>query len=275
MQLWPPLIRREAAQVSAAARQVGVLEHQVGVAAAQLEHRLLQAGPGPRRHGATRGRAAGEGDGGHLGRGDRSRRRGSTPTSSVRNASRGTPASCRISSIASAQPRHVRGVLEQARVAGHQRRGGEAEHLPEGEVPGHHRQHETERLEGHVAPRGVRSARARAARKRSRVLGVVVAAAGALVGLGAALGQRLAHLERHQARQLVPPLAQQRAGAPQRPRRARRTSSAPRLERRAAAAPSAAATSSGVASSYSRIGSPLAGLTDHSAMASPQRGHPS
>ncbi len=42
--------------------------------------------------------------------------------------------------------RHVRGVLEQPDVAGHQRRRGEPEHLPEREVPGHDGQHRPERL---------------------------------------------------------------------------------------------------------------------------------
>jgi hypothetical protein len=34
--------------------------------------------------------------------------------------------------------RHVRGVLQQPHVAGHERGRGEANHLPEGVVPGHH-----------------------------------------------------------------------------------------------------------------------------------------
>ena len=42
--------------------------------------------------------------------------------------------------------RHVRGVLEHRHVAGHQRRRGEAEDLPEGEVPRHHRQDRPHRL---------------------------------------------------------------------------------------------------------------------------------
>ena len=50
---------------------------------------------------------------------------------------------------------HVGGVLEHGAVAGHQRRRGEAEDLPEGEVPGHDRQHHAERLERDVALRSV------------------------------------------------------------------------------------------------------------------------
>ncbi len=51
--------------------------------------------------------------------------------------------------------RHVRGVLQDADVARHERRRGEAQHLPEREVPRHHRQHAAERVIAHEAPRGV------------------------------------------------------------------------------------------------------------------------
>ena len=44
--------------------------------------------------------------------------------------------------------RHVAGVLQQRAVAGHQRRRGEAEHLPEGEIPRHDGEHDAERIVG-------------------------------------------------------------------------------------------------------------------------------
>ncbi len=47
--------------------------------------------------------------------------------------------------------RHVGGVLQQADVAGHQRRREEAEDLPEREVPGHDREDEAERILADVA----------------------------------------------------------------------------------------------------------------------------
>ena len=43
---------------------------------------------------------------------------------------------------------HVAGMLQQRAVAGHQRRRGEAEHLPEREIPRHHREHDADRVEG-------------------------------------------------------------------------------------------------------------------------------
>ena len=48
--------------------------------------------------------------------------------------------------MASAHCGHVRRVLQQPDVARHERGGGEAEHLPVGEVPRHDREHRAERL---------------------------------------------------------------------------------------------------------------------------------
>ena len=65
--------------------------------------------------------------------------------------------------------------LSSADVARHQRRRGEAEDLPEGEVPGHDREHRPERVVAHagcalasVADRLGRRGSARRARRRSR-----------------------------------------------------------------------------------------------------------
>ena len=44
--------------------------------------------------------------------------------------------------------RHVAGVLQEHAVAGHQRGRGGAEHLPEREIPRHHREHDADRIEG-------------------------------------------------------------------------------------------------------------------------------
>ena len=46
-------------------------------------------------------------------------------------------------------------MLEHCRVACHQRRGGEAEDLPEREVPGHHREHDADRIESDEALAGL------------------------------------------------------------------------------------------------------------------------
>ena len=93
--------------------------------------------------------------------------------------------------------RHVGGVLEQADVAGHQRRRGEAEHLPEREVPRHHRQHRADRLVGHPALRGAGLDRL-VGQEPLGVLGVVAAAEGALGRLLDGGLERLAHLGDHE-----------------------------------------------------------------------------
>ena len=70
----------------------------------------------------------------------------SEPMSSVWKTPSGEPARRNRSSSASAHCGTFEACLSSADVAGHQRRRGEADHLPEREVPGHHRQHRAERL---------------------------------------------------------------------------------------------------------------------------------
>jgi hypothetical protein len=83
----------------------------------------------------------------------------------------------------------------------------EAEHLPERKVPRHHRQHDPERVERHEGVGAVdRDLRAR--QVVGRAIGEVLAGRGALVDLGPAVGDRLAHLVGHQRRQRIAPLAQ-------------------------------------------------------------------
>ena len=104
------------------------------------------------------------------------------------DAARSRPAACgrapagararrSTSSIARAQPVTFEACFEQRAVARHERRRREAEHLPEGEVPRHHREHDAERLEADEAPRGLggdglarrgRPARARRSSRRRR-----------------------------------------------------------------------------------------------------------
>ena len=62
---------------------------------------------------------------------------------------------------------HVRRVLQHGRVARHQARRREAEHLPERKVPRHHREHDAERIERDVSSIAPRY-RTRSAREESR-----------------------------------------------------------------------------------------------------------
>ncbi len=92
----------------------------------------------------------------------------------------------------------VRSVLEEADVAGHEGRRGEAEDLPEGEVPRHHGEHGSQGVVADQAAAGIRRD-GLLGEKALRVLRVVAADPGALLGLGDPGIEGLAHLERHPA----------------------------------------------------------------------------
>ena len=112
--------------------------------------------------------------------------------------------------------RDVGSVFEKTHVAGHQRGGGEAEDLPEWEVPRHHGQHRADRLVPHPAlPRVRRDLLV--GEEGGAVLGVEAAGEGTLGRLGHGGADRLAHLERHEAPELVPACLQQLGGAGQAP----------------------------------------------------------
>src|SRR5215211_5768734 len=98
--------------------------------------------------------------------------------------------------------RHVGGVLQEDDVAGHERRGDVPEDLPEREVPRHDGEYGTQRLVADEGP-GALDLRLLVGEKTLGVLGVVAAAAGALLRLGGSRRERLAHLARHQAAELL------------------------------------------------------------------------
>ena len=95
--------------------------------------------------------------------------------------------------------RHVRGMLEHAAITRHEARGHEAEHLPERKIPRHDGQHHPEGIEAHVAPGGIRLARL-LGEHGGGFGGVVVTGQRAFLHLGLALGDGLAHFQRHGAR---------------------------------------------------------------------------
>jgi hypothetical protein len=195
------------------ALEVGILEDDVGIAAAQLEHGLLEAGARLRGHRPPGRRAAGEGDRGDLGCLHES---GDPRRAHEQRAERVARHPGFVENLLDGESAagDVGGVLEQTHVPCRERRRGEAKDLPEGEVPRHDGEDEAERLEGHVAPRGVGRRRLRR-EKVLCVLRVVLAHPGALVGLGPPLGHGLAHLEGHEAGEPLAFSPQERAGAPQ------------------------------------------------------------
>ena len=87
-------------------------------------------------------------------------------------------------------------MLQEADVPRHERRGGEAEDLPEGEVPGHDGEHRPERQEADERARRARL-HLLVGEEALAVLGVEAADPGALLGLGDGRPEGLAHLEGH------------------------------------------------------------------------------
>ena len=104
--------------------------------------------------------------------------------------------------------RHVSGMLQHHGVTGHQCGCNTAEYLPEGKIPGHHRQHSTERLILHIA-QGCVSDDPVARQKLSPVFGVVLTAPSALFNFRLRFNQQFTHFQRYQPRQHLPPRAQQ------------------------------------------------------------------
>lgn len=97
-------------------------------------------------------------------------------------------------------------MLEEPRVAGHQRGGGEADHLPDGVVPRHHRQHHAQRLVGRVGVRSADDTRIGQRGPGQELLGAVGVEAHGVRGLphlAARLRERLAHFERDELGHLL------------------------------------------------------------------------
>jgi len=97
--------------------------------------------------------------------------------------------------------------MEDTGVAGHQGRRGEAEDLPQGEVPGHHRQHRAQGLEGHEGASGVGFADL-VGEESGAFLGVEFAHPGAFFHFRLGLLVQLAHFLGDEAGQFVTSPAQ-------------------------------------------------------------------
>ena len=175
---WPLLIVRAFTAVVHGGVEIGARHHDERVAAAQLEHRLLDVLSGRRGDAASRAFAAGERRRGDAIVGDDARDRVGSDEQSLKHAARRARL---VEELLDRQRalRHVRRVLEQADVAGRQRRRREADHLPEREIPRHHGEHDAERLERDVAAL-VRRLRPARRRESGGVVGVEAAARRAL-----------------------------------------------------------------------------------------------
>ena len=183
-------------------------------------------------------------------------------TSSVVNAPSGKPAVAEGLLEGERAAGHVRGVLEHDRVPRGQRGRGAADHLPEGEVPGHDREHHARAGRSARSSRRPRwpRARARAGRaacsaNQSQVAAHFSTSASAwAMGLPISWVMSVAWAGEPGAQDARQGSA---AARPARPRGARS-----RSRKASSARSSRAATSSSVCSGYSRMSSPVAGLRD-------------
>ena len=97
--------------------------------------------------------------------------------------------------------RHVRGVLQQHDIPGHERPGGGTEHLPEGEVPRHDGQHGAQRLVANEAAGGVGGDHL-VGQEALGIFRVVAASHGAFFRFLDGGSQGLAHFQGHEATEL-------------------------------------------------------------------------
>ncbi len=181
--------------------EIGAGHHDEGIAAAQFEDGLLDPAAGLRGHRDAGRFAAGERGGLDARVVENAFHRRGADQQGLENV-RGKAGAADDLFDGERALRHVGGVLEQAHVAGHERRRGEAEHLPEGKIPGHHGEHGADRLVADEGAAGTGVDRL-VGQQALAVLGVIAARQSALGGFGARGGDGLAHFERHQAAQAV------------------------------------------------------------------------
>ena len=193
-------------------RNVGIVEHEVGVGAAELEHGLLEHRSGRGRNAPSCGDTAGEGHGRDIFVPDQ----GLDVAASNEQAAEQIPRDTRfVKHLLDGErtARDVTGMLQERPVARHQRRRGETEQLPEGKIPRHHREDDSDRIEG---DEGFSLTRVdRLVREIAfRMIGKPVAIECAFLDFGPSLIERLAHLLCHQGRKFVLAGAQDFSGLP-------------------------------------------------------------
>ena len=144
MQLWPAFWKRASTATLAAASRSASSSTMNGSEPPSSSTVFLRARTAGAGHQRARVLAAGQRDGGDTRVVDQRLRLLAGDEQRLEHAL-GKPAAREHLFDGEGALRHVGGVLEHAGVARHQRRRGEAEHLPEGKVPGHDRQHRAER----------------------------------------------------------------------------------------------------------------------------------
>ena len=197
---------RAAVETTGGALDVGILKDEVGVASAKFEDALFQVTACGSRYALPRRNAARQ----------RHRRNGGICDKRLDVVAWDQQSAEHICGKTSLPEHildgerasgHVARMFEDGRVARHQRRRGEAENLPEREIPRHDREDRAERIERHEGFRPVPFDRL----TRQHTLGMigeVIAVQGAFLDLAEALGPGLSHLGGHERGKLLLAAAQ-------------------------------------------------------------------
>ena len=172
---------------------VGVAEHDVRVVAAEFEHCLPEGGAGDGGDVAACGCAAGERDGLHGGVGDDSRNAGRIESEDAEHA--GGEFSIQEDILeGEGATGHIGGVFEDDRVSCEDGRDGGAHDLPEGEVPGHDGEDDSEGFEGHETTACL-GGDGMVGKEGGGDVGLLVAAERAFFDFGLSLGDGFSHLD--------------------------------------------------------------------------------
>gem|GEM_PF-4445429 len=181
--------------------EVGGGEDDEGVGAAEFEHGLLDEPSGLGGDGAAGGLGTGDGDGGNAAVGEEAFDLAGLDEEGLEAAAGEAGAADEGLDLESALG-DIGGVLEQGDVAGHEGGSGEAEDMPEGEVPGHDGEDDADGVIADVAL-GVAGGDVFGGEDARCVLGVVAAGGSALGDFLARGGKRFAHLGGHERGEIV------------------------------------------------------------------------
>ncbi len=183
--------------------EVGIGEHEVGIAAAEFVNAGLQRGPRECGDFSAGTRAAGEGDGAHALIGDEGRHGGRAREKHLKYAG-GQARALEHGLDGERTAGDVRRVFEEEGVAAQQGRRRGADDLPERKIPRHDGEHDAERF---IDDPRIRwgAGRTFVGEERGPVVGEIRAGAGAFFDFAAGLGDGLAHLGGGEARELVAP----------------------------------------------------------------------
>ena len=182
--------------------QIGRGHDDEGVGAAQFQHHLLERAARLLGHRPAGAFAAGQGDGGDPVVGNDARHRVG-PDRQILEQSLRRAGHAHHLLHQRGDALHVAGMFEQPDIARQDAGGEEADHLPIGEIPRHHRQHRPDRQPDQIGLAARRQGDAAALQHGRTFLGIMAEGGDAFVDLRQRGFERLAHFQRRHAREPV------------------------------------------------------------------------